>query len=214
MMDRSVVNSFVSMLRRIAEEHDRAKCAQLRRSLSYDPGTYFEVSPYLVPIVAKCNSEEEKRAVYLVAGCYGLWRGKITSDPWCFSEYGLSFGQAMQTALYNESKAVKESEGRRIAKFLNLDAVGLETFLPLMLGRIAKVPGLSVDWGELLEDVASWGEGSSWSPPRASSKWIHPSRRWAEDFWAPKIFNPSKNASADRDMERQSFVTDQKDIAV
>lgn len=214
MINRSVVAEFVRLLKRIADGNDRAKCAQLRRSLSYEPGTYFEVMPYLGPIIGKLYSEQDKRAVYLVAGWYGLWRSKVSGDSWLFSCEGLPFGRAMRSSLRNDGVNVKRSEEKNIARLLNLDASGLKILVPLMIGKIARHPYIFIDWGQLLEDVANWGEGSSWSPPDASRNWIHPSRRWAEDFWKPRIFNPSNNDSNDLDTEKLLLLTDQKDIAV
>lgn len=214
MINRSVIAEFVRLLKRIADEHDRAKCAQLRRSLSYEPGTCFEVMPYLGPIIGKIHSEQDKRAVYLVAGWYGLWRSKVSGDSWLYPYEGLPFGRAMRSSLSADSFNVKKNEEKNIARLLNLDASGLEILVPLIIGKIARYPYIFINWGQLLEDVASWGEGSSWSPPDASRNWIHPSRRWAEDFWKSRISNPSNNDSNDLGTEKSLLLTVQKDIVV
>ena len=204
MITKFTENEFLDTLARIARSHDRAACAQLRRSLSYEPGEDTSIHRHLGHIASGLG-DAEQRAVYVVGGWYGLWRSKISGDTWAFDRYGgLTLGRALRRVMARGNNAVKQSEERRVARLLNLDSTGMETLVPQMIARIASVRGLHLDWGLLLRDVAQWGEGSSWVPPEAPPGWVHPSRRWAQDFWSSSPITEKPNNVFTPSLEEQN----------
>ncbi|MEF9996714.1 MAG: type I-E CRISPR-associated protein Cse2/CasB [Burkholderiaceae bacterium] len=146
-------------LQRCADS-DSSVIAEFRRSLSFDPGTYAPVFPWLEPHVGHAANRARERA-YLVTGLWALASKRGSGDP-------CSLPDAMRrVARSRESRSV---EARFVAL---LDSEGDELIWRLrhVIDLIA-AEKVTLNWPALLRDVLAWD---------ADSRFIQ--QRWAREYW-------------------------------
>lgn len=163
-------NRFLSWLEKlnpdITPDADRKPMAELRKSLSFDLGTYFPSYRYVEGFLGDQEDQPEwnRRMHYLVAGLYALNR---SSAP-----IGKTFGQTVRTLqVTRESKSIE-------LRFLALLAADREKELAYHLRQLTtlvKAEGIGIDFALLLADLKRW---------RSAKRYVQ--QRWARGFYAPK----------------------------
>ncbi len=171
------VSRFIDSLDDLARKHDRAAMSNLRNSLSSAPNAEILADEYVAPHAVDVGPRYAK-AMYVVAGLYGRWRGARTSDDWS-THKGLRFGEAMRIVMTGESNNVKETSKITFRRICNSDPEQLRAHLQQAVSRCSS-RNIFLDWASLVHDIAKWGEGPFDVTDERSE---HPSRKWARDFW-------------------------------
>lgn len=158
MPEQSKTERFFHNLAKLCDA-DRAVDAGLRRSLSFPPGEWPRVFPYVEPFVAKEEQDGfRRRMFYLGAGVWAAARERNGKTP---------FGKAVN-AYMNAMRS--ESIEKRFITLLDSDAEQL----PNRLRQIcALLKDESIDFPLLLDGLLYW------NAPGKKTQW-----RWARDFYA------------------------------
>jgi len=148
---------------------DRQACAELRRSLSFQPGTYPRAYPYVEPFI---NRTTDRHWFYLVAGLFALSQqgsapGVLPSNGG--TDRGMSLGKAA-ARLYAERESSPSIEHRFIA-LLDADSEQLPHRLRQMVSLL-RAEELALDWGRLLDDLLGWEH---------EQRYVQ--QRWAREFY-------------------------------
>lgn len=156
---------FIDFLQRLAGSN-RGALAELRRSLTFAPGTAPRVFPYVEPFIAADDHSDSARrlAHYLVAGLYAL-------HP---QQQGVTLAKAMGT-LYRKQEQSPSIEKRFIA-LLESEAETLAEPLRHCV-TLLRSHDLAIDYQCLLSDLTYW-----LNPTRAD-RLDKLRRRWATDFY-------------------------------
>lgn len=141
-------------------EGDTAVVANLRRSLSHDPGTFAGVFPYIEPFTQNLSAGD-RRTVYLVAGLWAQAHRRESGAP-------LTLPAAMQRLAQSSGSNSVES---RMVALLDADPDELVWRMRHAIGLTAAA-GLALDWPALLADLLRWN---------ATTR--HVQQRWAREFW-------------------------------
>ncbi len=166
---------FIAFLRK----QDRAAFAELRRSLSFDPGTYPPSFPPVERFVTEAKSWERK-VFYLVAGLFALIERPLERNentvqddaPEASSEPApsrRSFGHAV-AELYQARDQTPSIEARFIA-LLDADEEQLSNRLRQLVSLV-HADGVRIAWETLLEDALGWNH---------ERRYVQ--QRWARDFY-------------------------------
>ncbi len=157
--------AFIDHLQRLAETN-RGALAELRRSLTFAPGTTPRVFPYVEPFMARDEHPDSprRRACYLTAGLFAL-------HP---QQQATSLGKAMGE-LFRQQDQSPSVEGRFIAL---LESDGETLAEPLRhCVSLLKAHDLAIDYRSLLVDLIIW-----LNPTRLDD--LDKLRcRWARDFY-------------------------------
>lgn len=175
------IENFIAFL----GKQDRAAFAELRRSLSFDPGTYPPSFPPVEPFVMEARGAWERNAFYLIAGLFALVerplekseitvQDEITEDSLGLSPTYRSFGNAV-VELYNRRAPNNSSIEARFISLLDSDEEQLPNRLRHMVSLV-HADEIRIEWTKLLWDVIGWR--SEDKPPRV---------RWARDFYGHVI---------------------------
>lgn len=153
-----VTQSFVRHLSAVAER-DRGSMAVLRRSLSFDPGTYPAAFPLVEGFVSEGTSQTWRRSLYLLAGLFASHERH---------ERGISFATAFaRLQLRRKSTSLEQ----RFIGILDAD----EDQLPFRLRqgvRLLAADGLGFDYESLASDLPWWNTEDR-----------RVQQRWARDFY-------------------------------
>lgn len=156
---------FIDYLQRLAESN-RGALAELRRSLTFAPGTAPRVFPYVEPFIAADEHPDSARrqAHYLVAGFYAL-------HP---QQQGVTLAKAMGI-LYRKQELSPSIESRFIA-LLESDSETLCEPLRHCI-TLLRSHELAIDYHSLLRDLIDWLN------PVYPERLDKLRRRWATDFY-------------------------------
>jgi CRISPR system Cascade subunit CasB len=150
--------SFVRHLRTLAER-DRGSMAVLRRSLSFDPGTYPAAFPLVEGFVSDTTSGASRRSLYLLAG---LFASHGRHEP------GTTFAAAFARLQQRRRSASLE---QRFIGLLDADEDQLPFRLRQAISLLA-ADGIGFDYERLSSDLPWWS---------AESRQVQ--QRWARDFY-------------------------------
>jgi CRISPR system Cascade subunit CasB len=172
---QSFVNYLVGL-----KEGDRGALAHLKRSLSFEPGTYWRAYPYVERFVGmdKHADDPRRRAMYLAAGLFALH--PLHND-------GVSFASACgRIGRERDSASIEQ----RFIALLGAEPESLPTLLRQSVSMLA-ADGQGCDYVCLLEDLAHWLNPFK---PEARDQLR---QRWARDFYrANEPYVASNDAAA------------------
>lgn len=156
---------FVDYLQRLAQSN-RGALAELRRSLTFAPGTVPRVFPYVEPFIAADEHPDSARrqSHYLVAGLFAL------HPEHCEATLAKAMG-----ALYRKQEQSPSIEGRFIA-LLECDGETLAEPLRHCV-TLLRSHGMAIDYHRLLWDLTDWLN------PAYPDRLDQLRRRWATDFY-------------------------------
>lgn len=156
---------FVDYLQRLAQSN-RGALAELRRSLTFTPGTAPRVFPYVEPFIAADEHPDSARrqSHYLVAGLFAL------HPEHCEATLAKAMG-----ALYRKQEQSPSIEGRFIA-LLECDGETLAEPLRHCV-TLLRSHGMAIDYQRLLWDLTDWLN------PAYPDRLDQLRRRWATDFY-------------------------------
>lgn len=155
---------FVAYLQGLAE-HDRGALAALRRSLSFDPGTYAPAMPWVEPFAVKDGSRESMRqALYLTAGLFA-------TNPKHSPHAPLARGLGRV-----KIKRGSDSIERRFIALLGADAQSMPVHLRHAMALLA-ADELPCDFARLADDLARWLD------PWQDEARDRVRQRWAREFY-------------------------------
>lgn len=148
--------SFFNHLSRRAEA-DTAVVANLRRSLSSDPGADTRVFPLVEPWLGGITNGR-RAAVYLAAGLWALSQRRTSGS-------GVPLAQAMRRTASNTSAE------QRFTRLLDADRDELQWRLRQAI-TLLNSTNTAIDWPQLLDDLLRW---------ESPSRFVQ--ARWARQFW-------------------------------
>jgi CRISPR system Cascade subunit CasB len=155
--------SFVASLYALVQREDRAALAALRRGLGKRPGEVAEMFPYVVPYCAHL-SESRQNDYFLVAALFAAHQGAAGEpDP-----YRNNLGASYRALA---DRAGSASIQLRFVALLNAVREDLDDHLRHAIS-LMKAHEVTVDWAQLLRDIAGW----SWESRNVQ-------RRWAQSYW-------------------------------
>jgi CRISPR system Cascade subunit CasB len=153
------MNGFIDWLESLNEKDTKIK-AVLRRSLTFDPGTYVSAYPYVEPFIKDEDNLWRRKIFYLVAG---LW-----AFHWREGQKGQQIPIGMACAAY-QKKSGSASAERRFINLLDAD----EDQLPYRLRQVvALLKEQSIDFSHLLKGLLSWKDDRKFTQ-----------NSWARDFY-------------------------------
>lgn len=195
---------FVDFLRRLngesakesgdksAPTRDAGAMAALRRSLSFDPGTYPKAFPYVEPFFAReqTYSGARRQAYYVVSGLYAL-NPIQSSQPFAASLARL----AQQRARKGGSADGVES---RLMALLGAPAESLPQYLRQLTTLLA-AEGEGCDYVALLDDLCLW-----MNPEGPSDRLDRIRQKWARQFYQLVGSADEPSAGADQSGQTES----------
>lgn len=152
-------HAFFEFLARRAEA-DTAVVSTLRRSLSFDPGTFAAAFPMVEPFT-RGFSERDRRTVYLTAGLWASAQRRESGSP-------IALAVAMDRVARESGSSSVES---RFVALLDADTDELVWRLRHAVALTAS-SSIAIDWSDLLKDLLNWE-----SPTR------YVQRKWARMYW-------------------------------
>ncbi|MGL5408640.1 MAG: type I-E CRISPR-associated protein Cse2/CasB [Shewanella sp.] len=156
---------FLDHLQRLAQSN-RGALAELRRSLTFAPGTVPRTFPYVEPFIAKNEHSESARrqSHYLVAGLFALHPehsevtlAKAMGNLYCKQENSLSIEKRFIALLECDSESLAEP---------------LRHCVTLLRSH-----GMAINYQSLLLDLTDWLN------PTRLERLDQLRRRWATDFY-------------------------------
>lgn len=160
-----VAHGFIENLQQLVAE-DRGARATLRRSLSFDPGAYPPVYPYVERFVGaeRLADDSFRLALYVVAGLFALHPTQVNCS------FSSSLAKLM---LKRESGSIE----KRFIALLGADAENLAVYLRQLVSLLA-ADDLGFDYERLLDDLITLLN------PRLDPERRDDIRsRWARDFY-------------------------------
>jgi CRISPR system Cascade subunit CasB len=147
------------------QDRDRRPLAELRRSLSFAPGTYPPAYPYVERFVGRQDhaNDSSRLALYLVAGLYA------THPELSDNSLAYALGQLMSL---RESDSIE----KRFIALLSADAENVHYYLRQIVSLLA-ADGLGVNYAALLNDLRVWLN------PHGGDQRDRIRQRWARDFY-------------------------------
>lgn len=141
-------------------QRDTKVRAVLRRSLSFEPGVYPVVFPYVEPYLKNEDGAWKRKVYYLVAGLWAQHRREGLN--------GESKPIGIALADYVKASGSQSVEQRFIA-LLDADEDQLSYRLRQIIALLKEG---NIDFEKLLKDLLAWNNESKWTQ-----------RRWAQDFY-------------------------------
>lgn len=168
------MSGFIEWLEKISKEDTKIR-AVLRRSLSFDPGTFVPAYPYVEPFLRNQDNAWRRKMFYLVAGVWAAhWREDRNGSP-------LRIGQACANH-QNKSTSI---ESRFIA-LLDADPDQLPYRLRQMM---ALLRDQNIDFEDLLTGLLRWN---------SEQKFVQ--NRWARDFYGSSIQESPQELSIEKEI--------------
>lgn len=137
------MNTFIEALSEMAGKDTKVR-AVLKRSLSFEPGTYPPAFPYIEPFLGKETWGWRREAYYLTAGLWAAKRQDIAGG-------GLSLAAACGTFYLKNDKS--PSTEKRFIALLDADEDQLAARLRRM---VAILKEYQINFNQLLKDVVAW----------------------------------------------------------
>ena len=159
---------FINHLLELAESN-RGAMAELRRSLSHEPGAHVGAFPFVERYAGIGHAHDAyRKALYLTAGLFAL-------HP--FQRKGTSFAAAYGR-LGEQRKSSEKSDGieRRFIALLSADVDSLPAHLRQAVSLLV-ADDMRFDYVRLLNDLAVWLD------PRKLERLDEIRQRWAQDFY-------------------------------
>jgi CRISPR system Cascade subunit CasB len=166
--------NFIGQLEKLTREEDRKTLAELRRSLSYEPGQYVRAFPFVERFTSTLEGWP-RQAYFLVAGLYANHQESNFQKE--------SLGRTLKRLYFEQDE--NPSLERRFLTLLESDTDQLPTHLRHLV-QLLKAKGFAPHWKSLLEDIQYWHSPDA----RDRTK-----RRWAKDFYRPFEKASAKNDS-------------------
>lgn len=138
-------------------EADTSVIANLRRSLSVDPGTDTRVFSLVEPWLGDASARR-RTMIYLAAGLWGLSQRRTAGR-------GVPLAQALRAISSNPSAE------QRFTRLLDADLDELPWRLRQAI-TLLNAAGMAISWPELLDDLQRWD-----APTRSVQA------RWARQYW-------------------------------
>lgn len=177
---RSFAEDFVRHLVSLAEK-DRGALAELRRSLSFEPGCYPAAYPYVERFVGpeRHAMDPFRKALYLAAGIFARHPEQRA-------------GQSLATA-FGQLKIQRDSASieKRFIALLAADPESLPDHLR-HAASLLSAADIPIDYAILLVDLARWLD------PYAREKLDEVRQRWARDFY--RVLAPRDDAHNTQDV--------------
>lgn len=174
--------TFVSHLIDLAKSN-RGAMAELRRSLSHEPGAHVAAFPYVERYAGtRLALDAYRKALYLLAGLFALHPEQ---------HEGRSFAAAYGR-LSEQRKRSDKSEGieRRFIALLSADAESFPTHLRQAVSLLV-ADKMTFDYVRLLSDLAIWLD------PRKLDHLDKVRQRWAQDFYRASALPLDEAATQD-----------------
>ena len=163
------MSGFIEWLENLNQKENKSR-AVLRRSLSFDPGTFVQAFPYVEPFVKDEGNTWRREAHYLVAGLWAAhWREGRSGIP-------LPIGRACAVQLSANGSASTE---QRFIALLDADQEQLPHRLRQM---IALLKDHSIDFEALLKGLLYWNDDQK-----------RTQNNWARDFYRTLHGSDSEN---------------------
>lgn len=136
--------AFVAHLSALAEK-DRGALAALRRSLSFDPGTFPAAYPHVERFVGRDRHADDpfRRALYLTAGLFALHPAHTAK-----ASFATAFGSM---ARQRGSTSIEQ----RFVALLGAEPQSLHNLLRQAVSLLA-ADGMGFDYARLLDDLSRW----------------------------------------------------------
>lgn len=155
------MSGFISWLEELNKKDTKVR-AVLRRSLSFEPGTFIPAFPYVEPFVKDEDNSWRRTVHYLVAGLWAAhWQEGQTKAT-------MSIGKASSAYLsqiQNDSRSIES----RFITLLDADTDQLPHRLRQMTALLKDQP---IDFEGLLKGLLYWNNDQKQTQ-----------RRWARDFY-------------------------------
>lgn len=153
----------------VQKEQNRGAFAYLKRSLSFKPGSYPSVYPYVERFVGNDRHADDpwRKALYLTAALFAL---HPEHEP------KVSFAEAFGELAKQRKNAGIESIEKRFITLLGAEPESLPTLLRQALSLLAST-GNGFDFSRLLKDI------SRWLDPINHEGRDRLRQRWARDFY-------------------------------
>ncbi len=169
------MSGFIEWLEKISKEDAKVR-AILRRSLSFDPGTFVPAYPYVEPFLRNQDESAWRRKVfYLVAGVWAAHWREDRKGP------SLRIGQACA----NHQNKSASTENRFIA-LLDADPDQLPHRLRQMM---ALLRDRNIDFEDLLTGLIYWN---------TEQRFVQ--NRWARDFYGSSIQESPQEHSIEKEI--------------
>lgn len=140
------MSGFIEWLEGLNAKDTRVR-AVLRRSLSFDPGSYVPAYPYVEPFVKNEGNPWRRKVFYLIAGLWALhWREGMKEQP-------MTLGRACATYQATSESANTE---RRFMALLDSDHDQLPHRLRQMVTLLKEQ---AIDFDNLLKGILYWNDG-------------------------------------------------------
>ena len=153
------MSGFIEWLENLNEKDTKVR-AVLRRSLTFDPGTFVPAYPYVEPFVKDEDNSWRREMFYLVAGLWAThWREDQRGQP-------MSLGKAC--AVHQAASGSTNTE-RRFITLLDADSDQLPHRLRQM---IALLKDQDIDFDNLLKGLLYWNDDQK-----------RTQNAWARDFY-------------------------------
>ena len=160
--------TFVNHLVALAKSN-RGAMAELRRSLSHEPGVHVAAFPYVERYAGTRHAlDSYRRALYLLAGLFALHPDQQKGHSFAAAYGGLS----EQRSRSDKSDGIE----RRFIALLSADAQGLPAHIRQAVSLLA-ADNIAFDYIRLLGDLAIWLD------PRKLDRLDNVRQRWAQDFY-------------------------------
>lgn len=155
------MSGFIGWLEGLNVKDTKAR-AVLRRSLSFEPGTFPAAYPYVEPFVKDSGDGWNREVHYLVAALWAMhWREGRSGNA-------MTIGEACATHS-RLSKSGSSSIERRFISLLDADRDQLPHRLRQMVAVLKDQP---IDFDSLLKDLKFWNDEKKGKQ-----------NRWARDFY-------------------------------
>jgi CRISPR system Cascade subunit CasB len=152
--------NFVNFLYELAKEENRGALAALRRGLGKDPGTVFEMYPYVAPFLSPQDSSWCRSCYFVIASLFAYH-----PLPGGSGNLGTAMG------LVYQKNDMRPSIEQRFIALLNSHPDDLFDHLRYAVS-LAKSEEIPINWQSLLHDIVYWN---------SENRYVQ--RRWAASFW-------------------------------
>jgi CRISPR system Cascade subunit CasB len=189
--------SFIDYLSALSGR-DRGALAVLRRSLTFEPGTYPAAYPYVERFVGADRYADDPRrlALYLTAGLYAMHPKHQVENSFAAAFGNISQRRDRKASAYGDSNSRRGSMEQRFIALLSAEPQGLPTILR-QATSVAAADGCGFDYIRLLDDL------SRWLNPLGFEDRDRLRQRWARDF-----YRAYDGKADDADAETESISTE------